>query len=202
MDTTEASGRRLPSPFCLSINTGRKQSYLIVGGFDHKTGQDTDTQKCMDNLEQFVRDRFNVSRVAAKWSSQYFEPADGLPYIGHLPGHGKNVFVARGFGGNGMTYSHVTALVIHALLDNKKAKPYDKLFSPGRIKPVAGFKNFISQGIETAANLVQRLIPAKKAGGKSAPSLQKGEGKILSYEGQKAALYKSDKGNISAVKPV
>jgi glycine/D-amino acid oxidase-like deaminating enzyme len=82
----------------IQIIDGKK--YLIVGGEDHKTAHEENTEACFIKLEAHVRKYFDVKEVAFKWSSQYFEPADGLAYIGHLPGNPDNVLVATGFGGN------------------------------------------------------------------------------------------------------
>jgi len=115
--------------------------YLVAGGEDHKTGHHQNTRSCFRNLEAHVRRYFNVSEVTHCWSSQYFEPDDGIPYIGHLPGHAGNIYVATGFGGNGMTYSHIAARVLkHIILQSPD--PLIALFSPTRIKAVAGFAHF------------------------------------------------------------
>jgi glycine/D-amino acid oxidase-like deaminating enzyme len=60
--------------------------YLIAGGEDHKTGQVTNTQTCFLKLESRVCKHFKVDEVKYRWSSQYFEPTDGLPYTRHMPG--------------------------------------------------------------------------------------------------------------------
>src|SRR5205085_8183352 len=52
--------------------------YLIVGGEDHKTAHEQNTDMCFTRLEAHVRTYFDVKEVAFQWSSQYFEPADGL----------------------------------------------------------------------------------------------------------------------------
>jgi glycine/D-amino acid oxidase-like deaminating enzyme len=97
------------------------QSYLIAGGEDHKTGHVTNTDQCFAQLEAYLRNHFAIDEVAYRWSSQYFEPADGLPYIGHLPGNPDHVLVATGFGGNGMTYSHIAAQVLSDMIVQGKA---------------------------------------------------------------------------------
>lgn len=174
------------------------QKYLIAGGYDHKTGGKENTESCFKELEAYIRKKFKVSKIASKWSSQYFEPADGLPYIGHLPGHSDAMFVASGFGGNGMTYSHVAALVLKAIFKNEE-NPYISLFNPNRIKPVAGFKNFISQNFETAKNILSKIFAADKIHELS--ELKPGEGKVVKYENEKLAIYKDLQGNITAVNP-
>lgn len=174
------------------------KKYLVAGGFDHKTGKKENEESCLRELEEFIRKKFNVSSIYAKWSSQFFEPADGLPYIGSLPGHGDSMYVAAGFGGNGMTYSHVAALTIRAILKNQES-PYISLFNPNRIKPVAGFKHFISHNVAAAKNIISKIFPGEKI--KELEELKPGEGKVLVYEKEKLAIYKDAEGNISAVNP-
>ena len=174
------------------------KKYLIVGGYDHKTGKREDTETCFTDLEALIRKKFNVAAVLARWSSQYFEPADGLPYIGYLPGAGKKVLVATGFGGNGMTYSHVAALVLAAIVKRKKSD-YTSLFDPGRIKPVAGFKSFVSQNVEVVKNFMSKIFSSDKIEGFS--EIKPGEARIVSYEKENLAVYKDENGNVSAVNP-
>ena len=77
------------------------QKWLLVGGADHKTGHEDDTEMSYKHLEKYVRDRFNVASVDYRWSAQYYQPADGLPYIGEHPNFPSAYFVL-GFGGNGI----------------------------------------------------------------------------------------------------
>ena len=85
-----------------------------------------------------MRTYFRVEEVAFRWSSQFYEPSDGLPYIGNLPGHGDNIYVATGFGGNGMIYGTLAAIIISNIIVNGNSI-YQKLLDPKRLKPVAGF---------------------------------------------------------------
>jgi glycine/D-amino acid oxidase-like deaminating enzyme/nitrite reductase/ring-hydroxylating ferredoxin subunit len=174
------------------------KKYLIVGGYDHKTGKREDTETCFTELEGLIQKKFNVASVFARWSSQYFEPADGLPYIGYLPGAGKKVLVATGFGGNGMTYSHVAALLLTAIITGKKSD-YTSLFDPGRIKPVAGFKNFVSQNVEVVKNLVSKIFSSEKI--EALSEIKPGEARVVTYENEKLAVYKDENGKVSAVNP-
>lgn len=175
------------------------QDHLIVGGEDHKTGHEENTESCFLRLESHVRKYFSVAGVVNKWSSQYFEPADGLPYIGHLPGHPENIYVATGYGGNGMTYSSVAALTLRELLLNEEPR-YAGLFDPNRIKPVAGFTNFIRHN----ANVIKQFAGKWFAGEKlqQLAELAPGEGRIVTYNKEKIALYKDGDGGLHAVNPV
>lgn len=173
-------------------------NYLVAGGYDHRTAMEENTEKNFLLLEAHLRKYYEIDEVVYAWSSQYFEPADGLPYIGHLPGHPANTLVATGFGGNGMTYSQVAALVISSILTGKN-DPLIKLFDPNRVKPVAGFVNFIKHNAHVAAEVLSKIWPADKLG--ELVDLAPGDSKVVSYEENTIALHKDEKGNLHALHP-
>jgi len=175
------------------------KNYLIVGGEDHKTGEVINTESCFLKLQAHVRNYFNVKDVAYQWSSQYYESADGLAYIGHLPGGGDNVYVATGFGGNGMIYSHVSAMVISNLILQHDSYVND-LFTPSRIKPVAGFTNFISHNANVAKHFIEKFINSETLD--AFAGLAPNEGRVVSFEGEDLALFKSSEGKLYAVSPI
>ncbi len=175
-----------------------EKEYLIAGGEDHKTAHEENTLKCFAQLESHVRKYFDVESVAFHWSSQYFEPADGLPYIGHLPGNPENIYVATGFGGNGIIYGTASALILSDLICNGKSD-YKDLFNPNRVKPVAGFENFMKEAADVVGELIGKRFSIKKIEGAS--ELAKGEAKVVKYENNTVALYKDESGKLFAVNP-
>jgi glycine/D-amino acid oxidase-like deaminating enzyme/nitrite reductase/ring-hydroxylating ferredoxin subunit len=174
-------------------------NYLIVGGEDHKTGHEENTEACFAALEAHIRTYFKIAEVTNKWSSQYFEPADGLAYIGHLPGNPDNVLVATGFGGNGMTYSHIAAFTLSDLI-TKGDSEFAKLFSPARVKPVAGFANFVKENADVVKEFIGKRISMEKLNEIS--ELARGEAKLVKFEGKSLAIYKDEKGVVHALNPV
>lgn len=174
------------------------EKYLIVGGEDHKTGENTNTNKSFLQLESHIRAHFHVNEITHRWSSQYYEPVDGLPYIGKLPGARENVLVATGYGGNGMTYSHVAALELTELILMKESK-YGDLFSPGRIKPVAGFTEFVKHNTDVVTQFVGKWFATERLEELSA--LAPEEGKVVRLNNETMALYKDDTGLLHAVNP-
>jgi glycine/D-amino acid oxidase-like deaminating enzyme/nitrite reductase/ring-hydroxylating ferredoxin subunit len=174
------------------------EKYLVAGGEDHKTAHEENTEACFTRLESYLMKYFAVEKVSFKWSSQYFEPTDGLPYIGHLPGNPKNVFVATGFGGNGITYSHVAAKVLTDLIVAGKSE-YEKLYDPNRIKPVAGFTNFVKEAADVVGKFIGDRFNKEKI--KELADIARGEAKLVKYEGHSIALYKDENGNVHAVNP-
>ncbi|HEY0678059.1 MAG TPA: FAD-dependent oxidoreductase [Chitinophagaceae bacterium] len=173
--------------------------YLIAGGEDHKTAHNENTEHCFTQLESYIRRFYDVESIVHRWSSQYFEPADGLPYIGHLPGAAQNVWVATGFGGNGMTYSHISALLFHEIFVTRESR-YADLFNPNRIKPVAGFTSFVKENADVVVHMIGGYFSHEKL--ESLAELAHGEARVVKYEGHRIAVYKDDAGNLHAVNPV
>lgn len=175
------------------------QPYLIAGGKDHKTGETENANAHFTQLESHIRKYFDVEEISYQWSSQFFEPADGLPYIGHLPAQQERIYVATGFGGNGMTFSSVAAILLRDLVTEGSAQ-YETLFDPNRIKPVAGFKSFISHNADVVKQFVSKLLPHEEL--PQLADMAPGEGKVVTYEDEKIAVHKDDNGGIHAVSPV
>ena len=174
------------------------KKFLIAGGEDHKTAHEENTEACFSRLEAHVRTHFDVDEIAFTWSSQYFEPADGLAYIGHLPGNPEQVLVATGYGGNGMTYSHIAALILSDLLV-KGSSEFSSLFSPDRIKPVAGFANFMKENLDVVKEFIEKRFSSEKLNELS--GLAPGEGRVVKFEGKSLAIYKDEDGGIHALNP-
>ncbi|WP_412465952.1 FAD-dependent oxidoreductase [Pedobacter sp. KLB.chiD] len=174
------------------------QKYLIIGGADHKTGHG-DPLKAFEDLEDYARKYFDIGEISYKWSSQYYVPVDGLPYVGQLPGGDKGIYVATGFNGNGMILGSLSAVLISDLILEKE-NPYEKLFRPSRLKPIAGFTEFVKENADVAYHFVADRLGTEII--KSTDELAKNEGKIVEFDGEKLALYKDDSGKVTALNPV
>ncbi|RDC56148.1 FAD-dependent oxidoreductase [Pedobacter chinensis] len=174
------------------------KKYLIIGGADHKTGHD-DPIQAFDTLEQYAKTHFQINAVDYRWSSQYYVPVDGLPYVGQLPGGAERTFVATGFNGNGMILGSLSATIISDLIFGKENQ-YAKLLSPSRLKPLAGFNEFIKENADVAYHFLADRIGTAHI--KDITDLNSGEGKVVEYNGEKLAVYKDDKGKVTALSPV
>lgn len=177
------------------------KKYLIFGGKDHKTGHDENLGLRFAMLEQFLSKYFSVKNVHSAWSSQYYEPADGLPYIGHLPAHDERYFVATGFGGNGMIYGTLSAIILNELIAKANYKyPLAELLNPNRLKPFAGFENFVKEGADVAAKWIGGRLNMHSID--NLASITPGNAKVVKYNDEQVALYRDDTGNLHAVNPV
>jgi len=174
------------------------QDLLIAGGNDHKTGHD-DAEKALDDLEKYIGKHYPVSSVKYKWSSQYYVPDDGFPYIGQMPDATGGVFCATGFNGNGMMLGTISAKILTDLVTGVPSR-YEKIFSPSRIKPVAGFAEFIKENADVAYHLVADRFTIKDTD--SLKRLQPGSGQVLDVDGKKVAAYRDEEGIFHTLSPV
>ena len=175
-----------------------EDKYLILGGEDHKTGHEENTDKFFRNLEAYLNKYYEVENIIHRWSSQYYEPADGLPYIGQTPGVTDHVFVATGFSGNGMTLGTVSSLVLFDLLTKGKCE-YESLFKPSRINVMASISDVVKENIGVIGHFVGDWLSVEKM-----PTLLDiaiDDAKVVKYEGKSAAIYRDTKSQIHAVNP-
>ncbi|HEY3371829.1 MAG TPA: FAD-dependent oxidoreductase [Prolixibacteraceae bacterium] len=172
--------------------------YLIVGGEDHKTAHSENTQYSFIKLESYIRRYYDIEKVEFQWSSQFFESVDGLPYIGHLPGNPENIYVATGFGGNGITYGIASSIILTQLICNGSSE-YKDLFNPNRVKLIAGFENFVKEATDVVGVFIGRRLDIKEI--EDAVELAKGEAKVVKYEGTSLAIYKDEAGKLYALNP-
>jgi glycine/D-amino acid oxidase-like deaminating enzyme/nitrite reductase/ring-hydroxylating ferredoxin subunit len=171
---------------------------VIVGGEDHKVGQEEDTEARYEALADYARARFDVRAIDHRWSAQTLEPLDGLPYIGRDVGAG-HVFVATGFSGTGMTFGTVSALVLADLVRGR-ANPWAALFDSLRLKPAKTLKPFLKENVDYPSYLVGDRLAAPKV--KTARAITRGDGAVIVVEGERLAVSRDGRGALCAVSAV
>lgn len=170
---------------------------IIAGGEDHKTGHADDTGVCFSNLENYCRQYFDVDKVEYSWSSQYYEPVDGLPAIGILPGSGGRIYVATGFRGNGMVFGSLSSRILSDLILTGTSV-YGQLFKPNRFKPIAGFSAFVKENASVIHDFIKDKFSMQQI--LSLVEIREGEGTVVKYKGTAYAAYKEQGGKIHLLK--
>ncbi len=121
---------------------------LIVGGEDHKTGQERNPELCYTRLEQWTRERFPMAGyIDFRWSGQVMEPNDGLAYIGPNPGD-KNVYIVTGTSGNGLTYGTIAGMLLSDLILGR-ANPWAEIYKPARVS-LRATGEFLAENLNVA----------------------------------------------------
>ena len=173
---------------------------LIVGGEDHKTGQENDGAERFTRLEQWTRERWpQVGEVEFRWSGQVMEPVDGIAFIGRNPLDEDNVFIATGDSGQGMTHGTIAGMLLTDLLQGRK-NAWEDLYSPSRIT-LRAFGEYASENINVAEQFADYVTAGEI---KSVDELKPGQGAVMREGLSKLAVYRDDGGvvhKLSAVCP-
>ncbi len=126
------------------------QELLIIGGGDQRTGNDSEVDG-LQRVEEYARRHFLVNDVLYRWSSQVYEPADGLPYIGKDLGRDHS-YIATGFSGDGLTMGTASALILSDLI-TKGYHVWEDVFSPRR--NFSFNKDFFKHNAEVTKHLIK-----------------------------------------------
>ncbi|CAN5718360.1 FAD-dependent oxidoreductase [soil metagenome] len=171
---------------------------VIVGGEDHKTGQDHDTEERFSDLEHFAYERFGVEKASYRWSGQIIESVDGLPFIGKNSAS-EHVYVATGFSGNGMTFGVVAAQILtDAIL--ARENPYRDLFHATRIKPLAAVATFVTENVDFPAHLVGDAFSGGDV--ESVEDVPIASGRLVRVKGRLLAVYRDDHDRVHAMSSI
>jgi nitrite reductase/ring-hydroxylating ferredoxin subunit len=171
---------------------------LIIGGEDHKTGSDEDTEARFARLEEWSRTRFGRLPVLHRWSGQIIESVDGLPYIGHNS-LSSRIYVATAYAGQGMTSGTLAGMIISDLVAGRE-NPYADLYDATRFKPIASAREYAKQNVAFPAHLVGDRL--RRHADPAVSALAPGEGAVLSLHGQRLAVYREPGGELTALSPV
>jgi glycine/D-amino acid oxidase-like deaminating enzyme/nitrite reductase/ring-hydroxylating ferredoxin subunit len=169
---------------------------LLVGGADHKTGSEEESKNSFQDLEKYTRERFDVKELVYSWSGQYYEPADGLPYIGRTY-FSKNAYVATGFSGDGLVYGTIAGILISDMIlerENNWIKAYDSR----RFTPAASAFEFIKEN----ADVFKHFVGDRTVDANDLSDVKIGEGKIVKINGEKLAVARDEHNELHALSPV
>jgi len=176
------------------------RSYLIIGGEDHRTGAETQTEVHYDSLLEFARARFVGGPVTHHWSGQIIEPVDGLPFIGPNSGS-SHVFVATGYAGTGITYGTLAGMMFADHVSGRK-NPYAELYDATRVKPVASAYDYVAENLAFPAHLLKDRLTNTNVDVTSPEDLRPGEGGIFAGQDGKTAVCRDRQGALHAASPV
>jgi glycine/D-amino acid oxidase-like deaminating enzyme/nitrite reductase/ring-hydroxylating ferredoxin subunit len=162
---------------------------LIVGGADHKTGQQGDPELNYEHVHAWLRERFpGAGPLAYRWSGEVMEPLDGLAYLGLNPGN-RRVYVITGDSGNGISHATIGAILVS---DQIMGRPnaWLSIYDPSR-KPVREALGFLRGQANIVAQYLDWVSPEA---GWTPASLAPGEGTLVRSGVRKLAVYRDDDG--------
>jgi len=166
---------------------------LIVGGEDHKSGQADDGDRRHSRLEAWARERFPmIERIEFRWSGQVMESVDGIAFIGRNPGDPRNVSIATGDSGMGMTHGTIAGILITDLIMGREC-PWVPLYDPSR-KTLRASLEYVRENINVAVQYVEDYLTGGDVD--SPEKIAQGEGAIIRRGMTKLAVYRDEQGTL------
>ena len=173
----------------------RDETYdtLIVGGEDHKVGQENDANLHYKNLEDWTNRHFtNLGKLIYKWSGQVIEPVDYLAFIGRNPHDEENVYIITGDSGHGMTHGTIGGILVSDLILGH-ANPWKNLYDPNRVNfKTAG--DFIQENVNASFHMVKDWVAPSEID--KIDNIKNGEAAVLRDGLCKIAVYRDEKGQL------
>jgi glycine/D-amino acid oxidase-like deaminating enzyme/nitrite reductase/ring-hydroxylating ferredoxin subunit len=161
---------------------------LIVGGNDHRVGQDSPEQQWSD-LEKWTRQWVPaVGHIVARWSGQVIEPADYLAHIGRSPDL-EHAYVVTGDSGNGLTHGTIAGLMIPEMLHGKHPR-WERVYDPKR-SHVHAAGTLLKEAMQSSAPYTDWLRPGDV---KSLDEIPHGEGATIRRGFHLIAAYRDESG--------
>jgi len=167
---------------------------LIVGGEDHKTGQEVevDPDARFLRLQEWARRHFPpMGPVTHAWSGQVLETMDGLAFIGRNPFDAANVFIATGDSGMGLTHGTIAGLLISDLIAGRE-NPWARLYDPSR-KPLRAIGTFARENLNVVGQYGDWLTGSEVGSTDEIPSET---GAVVREGLRKIAVYRDAPGDL------
>ena len=185
--------QRLDEPATGTLARDTQYDALIVGGEDHKTAHENDAEERWRCLEDWTRQHFPQAReIIYRWSGQVLEPNDYIAFIGRNPDGTKDVYMASGDSGQGMTHGTIAGMLLTDLVLGRN-NDWESLYDPRRVSLRAQpIEEFAKENADVALQYVKDyVIPGEVSSDADIPS---GEGRVIRRGLHKIAAYRDGNG--------
>lgn len=178
----------------VSLQQDAGHDILVVGGADHKVGQDGHPEHRYNEIEAWVRQRYPMAGPAEfRWSGEVMETVDGIAYMGRNPLDEKNVYIITGDSGNGMTHCTAGAMLISDMIGGRD-NPWARIYDPSR-KAMHGVSDFIKEQSNTLSQYRDWLTGGEV---EAVDEIAAGQGAIVREGQKKLAVYRDEQGELHA----
>jgi glycine/D-amino acid oxidase-like deaminating enzyme/nitrite reductase/ring-hydroxylating ferredoxin subunit len=169
---------------------------LIVGGEDHKTGQEEDTRARFAALESWLTRLVPMASITHRWSGQVIETPDGLPFIGEAA---HRQYIATGFAGNGMTFGTLSAMIVRDAITDALPNPWRELFDVNRAAIARGPLDYLRENADYPYYLVRDRFAG--ASTRHLRAVPRGEGRLVEVAGAIVAASRDQRGKLTLLSP-
>lgn len=174
------------------------EQYVMVIGEQHKTGEGDSNNAHFNNLRDYMGSHFEVTDYCHQWSNQQYSPADSLPYIGKLHGQDR-AYLATGFSGDGLVWGTLAGHIIGDLIIGRE-NPWHEPFDARRFTPAKSAMKWVEENASVSKSLFKDYLGTEKL--KEIEEIGLGQGKVVTAEGEKLAIYRDETGKLSVLSAV
>ena len=183
---------------CPSGDGGDGYDTVLIGGEDHKTGQNHEPEACWARLEHWARSRIPIKgSVEQRWSGQVIETIDGVAFIGRNPMDADNVYISTGDCGMGMTHGTIAGMLLTDLIMGRY-NAWATLYDPSR-KNLKAALEFARENGNVAWQYTDWLTPGEVS---SPEEVDPACGALMRCGLSKCAVYRDENGIVHQVSAV
>jgi glycine/D-amino acid oxidase-like deaminating enzyme/nitrite reductase/ring-hydroxylating ferredoxin subunit len=189
---------RPPHATCTHAILSATPELLMVAGSHHKTGQGENMISHYKELENFLRENFDVSEIAYQWSAQHYQSADSVPYIGLATHSTKHTYLATGYFADGLVYGTLAGIILgDVILGNDN--PLAQIYQSNRLELAASTPFLMRENTNVFLQYLKDF-PVREQ--KSYDDIKIGEGKIVEINREKCAVSRDEKNTLHIVSAV
>jgi glycine/D-amino acid oxidase-like deaminating enzyme/nitrite reductase/ring-hydroxylating ferredoxin subunit len=172
------------------------QRLLIVTGEHFTPGAGDDVGEHWDRLTAWTLEHFPGTEIAYRWATQDNTTTDRVPFVGRFHPGARNVYVATGFGGWGMSSGIMTGQLLAAALTGTEL-PWADLYDPRRL----GLVREAGPALKLQAKVVGHFVGdrLRSSNVDSVEDIEAGSGGIVRVSGDRCAVYRDEAGQLHAV---
>jgi glycine/D-amino acid oxidase-like deaminating enzyme/nitrite reductase/ring-hydroxylating ferredoxin subunit len=184
-----------PTHSLRTAEAGGEMLLIVVGG-SHTTGEEEDTEQRYEALSVWLRERFPVTGLRYRWSTQDYDSMDGIPFVGYAGR--SNLLVATGFGGWGMTNGSAAAAALRDTILGRDTSWAD-IYDVDRHHPLGAATSFVTENLRVGVHRIgDRLLPHRAR----LDALVAGDGIVVDAAGGPVAVHRDDAGALHAVSAI
>jgi glycine/D-amino acid oxidase-like deaminating enzyme/nitrite reductase/ring-hydroxylating ferredoxin subunit len=169
---------------------------VVAIGEKHGIGDPEPGGDALGRLKAHASTAFGATAFDHAWSAQQFASADGLPYIGRSA-H-DNVYIATGFGADGLVWGTVAARIIAELMADTETE-LAHLLRPRRFTPVKSARGWAEENASVVRHMVGDRLRRHADGFADVPI---GGGRIVDTRQGRRAVHRSASGRLHVLSPV
>jgi glycine/D-amino acid oxidase-like deaminating enzyme/nitrite reductase/ring-hydroxylating ferredoxin subunit len=174
---------------------GPGERLLIITG-EHFAPGAGDVAERWQRLLAWTVERFPDAEVVYRWATQDNTTTDQIPFVGPFHPGAKNVYVATGFGGWGMSSGVMTGRLLAATIAGDEL-PWASLYDPRRLHPLREAASMAKLQAKVAGHFVGDRL--RRSDPDSVDEISAGTGAVLRVGGERCAVYRDDNGALHAV---